>query len=391
MDAGAMDSAPPGDDAMADAGGTPARPDSGPPPPDPCIEAGTCPPGVWVDVTPSNADLTDALDCSNYGSISMQPDPMRPSDLYTQFNCQGVWKSTDYGQTWQGPINTGMGGKGANGAGGITIPRAGTTTPPVIYSAGIRGTGTGFWKSTDGGVSWTNYTIAPGGSRQDFYPPADDPYDAKHLMMAAHEQNMLVESVDGGESWTNVAMDPGMNEQGGTGAIFFIDTGTAMGTRGTWLWLAQGSGGTYGTWRTADAGKTWKQVDTNEHAHGASQIFQPGKGGVVYMAGIYSKLGWGVLRSTDYGASWTHVGSTGSENLVFGTSKNVYAMYGWASLDPVTPSLEVSPEPGMTWAAAMTPAAMTHGPGQVAVVFDGTQSIVVSASWTSGLWRYVEP
>src|SRR5260370_42090842 len=118
----------------------------------------------------------------------------RRSERHTQFNCQGVGRSTDYGQTWQGPINTGAGGKGASGAGGITIPRAGTTTPPVIYSAGIRGTGMGFWKSTDGGVSWTNYPIAPGGSRQDFYPPADDPYDADHLLMAAREQNMLVES-----------------------------------------------------------------------------------------------------------------------------------------------------------------------------------------------------
>ncbi len=66
-------------------------------------------------------------------------------------------------------------------------------------------------------------------------------------------------------------------------------------------------------------------------------------------------------------------------------------MYGWASLDPVTPSLEVAPQPGMTWAAAITPAAMTHGPGQVAVVFDGTHSIIVSTSWTSGLWRCIEP
>jgi hypothetical protein len=374
-----------------DAGAVPLM-EAAPLPPDPCVEAGTCAPGTWINVTPSNANLVDTLDCGNYGSISMQPDPARPSDLYTQFNCQGVWKSTDYGLTWQGPINTGTGGSGASGAGGIVIPRASRSTPPLMYSAGIRGTGMGFWKSTDGGVSWTTYTVAPGGSRQDFYPPVVDPYDENHLIMAGHEMDLMVQSVDGGQTWTGVPIAAGMNENGGTAAIFFIDTGVAKSTHDTWLWLAQGSGGKYGTWRTSNAGGTWGQVDTNEHAHGTSQIYQPDTSGVLYMAGIYSAHGWGVLRSVDYGQTWAHVGNTGSENLVFGTPKSLYAMYGWASLDPVTPNLEVAAEPGTgSWTTTATPAAMTHGPGQLAVVFDGSHSVIVAASWTSGLWRYVEP
>ena len=111
------------------------------------------------------------LSCENYGSITMVADPARPSDLYTQFHCQGVWKSVDYGLTWFGPINTGQGGAGASGAGGLAIARGPDGRPPILYSAGIRGTGVGFWKSTDGGLRWTNYRVAPGGDRQDFYPP----------------------------------------------------------------------------------------------------------------------------------------------------------------------------------------------------------------------------
>src|SRR5438105_3140137 len=68
--------------------------------------------GTWTDVTPREVDLVNMLACGNYGSITMVADPARPSDLYTQFHCQGVWKSVDYGLTWFGPINIEHGGAG---------------------------------------------------------------------------------------------------------------------------------------------------------------------------------------------------------------------------------------------------------------------------------------
>jgi hypothetical protein len=205
--------------------------------------------------------------------------------------------------TWTGPINTGTGGAAAgDAAGGITLPQgAGATEPPTIYSVGIRGNGLGFWKSTNGGVDWTNYTIGAPGSRQDYYPVVVDPYDATHLLMAGHENNVAAESTDGGQTWSQVPLVSGMMEQGGTGGIFFMDTGTASTTRTTWLWMAQQSGGLYGTWSTTNGGTAWNMVDKNEHPHGASQIYQPNTAGAVFMAGAYSDLGWGVLgaRTTD--------------------------------------------------------------------------------------------
>lgn len=320
---------------------------------------------------------------------------MNPSNLYTSFNCQGIFKSTDYGATWSGPINTGRNGAMLTDcAGGITIPSAGTSSTPVIYSSCIRGSGTGFWRSLDGGVSWTRYKVAPSGNRQDYYPPVSDPYNANHLVMAGHEMDYLVESVDGGQTWTNVTIAGGMLENGGTGAIFFINTGNATSTRGTWLWMAQQSGGNYGTWRTSNSGATWMQVDKNEHPHGASQMYQPDTSGVVYIAGAYSAPGWGVLRSTDYGQTWAHVGRTGNETVVWGTSKNVYAMYGYP-IGPGginDPSFEVVAQPGTgNWASPGTPAGLSQGSGQIAVVNDGTHNIFVGAMWNSGCWRYIEP
>jgi hypothetical protein len=360
------------------------------------VAAGTCPLGQWFNVTPSNANLTDALACSNYGVQTVGVDPESPSNLYADFNCQGVWKSTDYGSTWTGPINTGMNGAAAGAcAGGIAIADGGSGKPPILYESCIRGS-TGFWASTNGGVDWTTYNVGPlPSNRQDVYAPAVDPYNAQHLVMTGHEQNYIVQSTNGGQTWSNVPMESGMLENGGTGFVFFIDMGNAQATANTWLWTAQGSGGLYGTWRTTNGGTSWTQVSTNEHPHGAEQYYNAGNG-VVYMAGIYAAQGWGVSRSTDYGVTWSHVGIANSEQetCVWGTAKNVYAGYGWAdgltATDPV--DFQLAPQPGLTgWTNPSTPSGLVEGPAEVAVTSDGTHSILVAAMWQAGIWVYIEP
>jgi hypothetical protein len=348
--------------------------------------------GTWTNVTPADVDLKQELDCGNFGVSSVVADPARPSNLYAQFDCQGIWKSIDFGLTWHGPINVGQGGEGVRGAGSITLARGQEGQPPILYSAGIRGTALGFWKSTDGGVSWTNFNVAPGGSRQDFYVPAVNPHDVNHLIMSGHEMNLIVESRDGGRTWSSVPMDGGMNQEAGTGFLFFINTGDSTTTAKTWLWTAQSTNGAVGTWRTSSGGATWVRVDTNEHPHGQMQIFQPDTSGVVYMAGVHSKHGMGVLRSTDFGQNWTHVGDAIDQSAVFGTPNKVYAMYSWAcrlcNLDPL---LQIAPAPGTSqWARQPPPPGMKIGAAQAAVVFDGTRYIIVTANWNDGLWRYVE-
>lgn len=362
------------------------------PPPDPCIEAGTCPVGVWTNVTPASASLTPSGTCANYGTLSAIVSPLHPETMYTEFNCQGIWKSTDYGMTWNGPVNVGANGTTVSSCqGGISAAPNGASWN--VYEACIGGGAYGFWVSTNGGVDWTKTNVAPGGNRQDFYPPTIDPYDANHLLMAGHEMNMPVQSVDGGKTWTALPMDPAMNAPGGSAAFVFVDTGTASTTRNTWLYSPQGTGGLIGTWRTTNGGTTWKQVDKNEKEHSYYQIFQPDTNGVVYMAGIYSSLGFGVLRSTDYGQTWAHVGKAGNENIVFGTAKHIYAMDAYSSMNG-----EVGDAPGTgTWRAMATPWSGTSPSGpiagtvQAAVTNDGTYNIIVTANWNGGLWRYIEP
>jgi hypothetical protein len=347
-------------------------------------------PGVWTDVTPAGVDLSSLGACGNYGTESVQADVARPGDLYTLFMCQGLWKSTDTGQTWTGPINTGSNGSTAGDcAGAVKMVQNNAATPPTLFLSCIRGNGIGFWRSTNGGVDWTRYQVAPAAARQEFYPPAIDPYDPNHLLIAGHGFDMLAQSFDGGQTWSAVTQDAGMAHAGTIG-INFIDTGDATTTKNTWLWMASDAAIGVGTWRTSDGGVTWTKVESSVHPGGVSDIYQPDAGGVVYMPGAYSTFGHGVFRSTDYGVTWAHVGQTEEERTIFGTSKNVYAMFG-AAVGPggkVAPNLEVTPQPGTgTWTTPATPPEMIQGPGQAAVV----GSVIVVAGYNAGLWRYVEP
>ncbi|HEV8248098.1 MAG TPA: hypothetical protein VGP93_20125 [Polyangiaceae bacterium] len=353
--------------------------------------------GVWTDVTPSGVDLSTLGSCGNYGTESVQADPHQPGTYYTLFMCQGVYRSTDYGQTWSGPINTGQNGESVQDcAGAVRLPPH-SASPPPLYVSCIRGAGIGFWRSSDGGADWTRYAVTPAAPHDDFYPPAVDPYDVNHLLMAVHGQDMVVESEDGGETWKAVTLDGGMLHAG-TGGINFIDTGTANATRTSWLWLASDTAGNVegagGTWRTSNAGELWTKVETNDHPGGMSEIYQPDTSGLVFMAGVYSANGAGVFRSTDYGVSWAHVGQNVGERVIIGTQNELYAMNG-AALGPggiFDPILETSPWPGTgTWDLPGVPAGLTQGPGAAAVGNVKTQGIVIIAAYNAGLWRYVEP
>jgi hypothetical protein len=83
-------------------------------PADPCTAKKTCPDGVWVNVTPSNLAPLD------FGPGPIVTDPLRPSDLYMGGGGDGLWKSTDYGNTWT-RINTTI-GYVASGVGIAVLP-----------------------------------------------------------------------------------------------------------------------------------------------------------------------------------------------------------------------------------------------------------------------------
>jgi hypothetical protein len=341
--------------------------------------------GSWQDVTPSGVDLTpSSFNNDNFGAQDIVVDPVRPSDFYAFVCHQGVWKSTDYGGTWT-KVNTGKNGdqidKGKPWGSGIdTSWCRDPAKPPTLYT--LAGAGPmGFWRSTDGGVSWTQIRL-PDKYGQDAYSISVDPYDGAHVLMGYHEAIGLVESSDAGSTWTPITpADPGISVY-----PFFIDTGDPATTRKTWLTIGQ----TGALQRTTDGGASWKQVETLQHAHGCSTMFQAGEG-VEYVAGLYGTKGNGVYRSADYGATFDLVAGA-TENGVTGTASTLYASYAWANSGGLDPALMTAPRsPGTSWSVVATPSGMTNGWKGVAVSFDGTHHVIVSGNWNAGFWRYIEP
>jgi hypothetical protein len=395
--AGAGNSAGTGNTSNSDAGAGVGVTTPGPLNPTDCKTPGGTPSGVavgtagtWENVSPKamNLDPT-AFNNDNFGVQDVLVDPVRPSDVYTFVCHQGVWKSTDYGGTWA-KVNTGLNGPeidtGKPWGSGIDSNRCrDPNTPPTLYTLNGGGQLQGFFKSTDGGVSWTHIVLPNQTSTQypqDAYSIAVDPYDGNHLLMGFHEAVGLVESNDGGVTWVvHKPADAGVSVYN-----FFVDTGNAATTRATWLSVAQESH----MFRTTDSGSTWTEVETLQHGHGCSQLFQAGSG-VIYVPGLYGSGGNGVYRSADYGATWSMV-FNGVSNNVNGTATTLYANYGWADAGGVDPSMQTAPRTaGTPWTATPAPAGMTNGSKGSAVTFDGTHHIVIDGNWAAGLWRYIEP
>jgi hypothetical protein len=108
------------------------------------------------------------------------------------------------------------------------------------------------------------------------------------------------------------------------------------------------------------------------------------------MAGVYGTGGWGVYRSTDFGASFTHMGNNVALSIVYGTPKNVYAQASGATQGTQDQSQdEKAAAPGTSWST--WPLTMTNGPKRAAVTYDGAHYVIVGGNWNTGIWRYVEP
>lgn len=357
-------------------------------------EASTSQTGVWSNVTPSNMPLSGGT-CDSYGVSSPSVDPHNSSVMYVMADCAGIWKSTDYGVTWTGPIETGTNGTLARDCAGGIATAPGTSGNTIIYRSCIRGqalwaAATGVWRSTDGGVNWTHIPVS-GGTCNDYYPPVVNPYDGNHVILTGHHCTSVAETTDGGQTWRRANTESGM-VHGGSAAIYFINTGNATTTRTTWLWIGEATGGSVGTWRTANSGASWTRVNSFEKPHGASQAYQPGNG-VIFVGSIYGSSGNGIYRSADYGQTWTLV-TGGQGAVVWGTPSRVYAAYSWACGGcDIDPEFRSAAQPGVSgWGAwNVRPAGMLMGPSSVAVTFDGTNHVFISGNWRNGLWRYIEP
>jgi photosystem II stability/assembly factor-like uncharacterized protein len=243
--------------------------------------------------------------------------PSQPNVFYMGQVNGGVWKSDDYGRTWN-PI---FDRESTQSVGAIAVA---ASDPNVVYVASGEGLhrpdlsiGNGIYKSTDAGKTWTHLGLHDG-----FQIPAlaVDPHDPNRVYAAVlghpygpNEERGLYGSTDGGQSWkkliykdentgaSDVEIDPSNPE------VVYASMWEAR--EGPWEDgnLVNGTGG--GLFKSTDGGNNWKQL-SNGLPKDLSQInvaIAPTDSKRLYATVGSASGALGVYRSDDAGESWTKI------------------------------------------------------------------------------------
>ncbi len=248
--------------------------------------------------------------------------PSQPSVFYIGVNNGGVWKTNDYGRTWN-PIfdkmNTGS-------VGDIAVSES---NPNVVYvgcGEGIQrpdlSVGDGVYKSTDAGKTWQNMGLSDGQQIGDI---VIDPKNENRVFVAVlghpygpNSERGVYRSLNGGKTWERI-----LYKDENTGAIqVSIDPNNSdilyadmwAGRQGPWE-NGQWNGNESGLFKSTDGGTTWKKLTKGlpTPKEGLGRIgfcIAPSNSNRLYATVDAGRLG-GIYRSDDAGESWTNINSDG--------------------------------------------------------------------------------
>jgi photosystem II stability/assembly factor-like uncharacterized protein len=248
--------------------------------------------------------------------------PGQPGVFYIGQVNGGVWKSNDYGRTWN-PI---FDAQATQSIGAIVVA---PSDPNIIYVGSGEGlhrpdlsVGNGIYKSSDAGKTWTHLALA---DAQQIPALAVDPRDPNRLFAAVlghpygpNTERGIFRSTDGGVSWqkvlykdentggSDVAMDPS-NPNVVYAALWEVREGPWEDGN-----IFSGTGG--GLFKSIDGGNTWKQLNNGLPTDlvQANIAIAPSLPSRVYVTlgttrrGDYaSGAGLGFYRSDDAGETWS--------------------------------------------------------------------------------------
>ncbi|HLK31841.1 MAG TPA: hypothetical protein VKT29_02045 [Terriglobales bacterium] len=250
--------------------------------------------------------------------------PNQPNVFYIGQGDGGVWKSDDYGRTWN-PI---FHGEPTQSIGAIAVA---DSDPNIIYVASGEGlhrpdlsVGDGIYKSTDGGHTWTHLGLR---DSQQIPALAVDPHDPNRVFAAVlghpygpSSERGIFRSTDGGQTWQRVLY----KDENTGGCDIEIDPSNPNvlyaclweAREGPWEDNNLFNGTAGGLFKSSDGGNTWQQL-TNGLPKNLSQVnvaianSQPSRlyATVATTApGDYeSAAGLGFYRSDDAGQTWYEV------------------------------------------------------------------------------------
>ena len=246
--------------------------------------------------------------------------PQQPNVFYIGVNNGGVWKTTDFGRTWD-PI---FDDQPTGSIGDVAVA---PSDPNIVYVASGEGiqrpdlsVGDGIYRSSDAGKTWTHLGLAAG---QQMGGLAIDPHDPDRIFVAVlghpygpNPERGVYRSTDGGKTWEKV-----LYKDENTGAVqVTLDPSNPQivyadlwaGRQGPWengAWDGPNSG----LFKSADGGTTWHQLTQGlpTTAQGLSRIgfcIAPSDPSRLY-ATVEAGANGGIYRSDDGGESWKKLNS----------------------------------------------------------------------------------
>jgi photosystem II stability/assembly factor-like uncharacterized protein len=243
----------------------------------------------------------------------------RPNEFYIGINNGGVWKTTDYGRTWQPVFDD-------QSTGSIGDVAVAPSNPDVVYVGSGEGlqrpdlsVGDGMYRTTDGGKTWQHLGLSEG---MQIGGLSVDPINADRVFAAVlghpygpGKERGVYRTSDGGKSWQQVLY---VDEN--TGAIQVTidpnDPNTIYadmwaGRQAPWengMWSGPGSG----LYKSTDGGNTWRQLKNGLPAisDGLERIgfcIAPSDHKRLYAVVNAKEKSGGIYRSDDAGDTWQHV------------------------------------------------------------------------------------
>ena len=245
--------------------------------------------------------------------------------MYVGTASGGVWKTTNNGITWKPVFDD----QTTSTIGDVTVAPSqpdtvwvGTGEPNNRQSSSW---GNGVYKSTDGGETWTNMGLEDSHhiGRIVIHPTNPDIVYVAVLghLWGPNEQRGLFKTIDGGKTWTNtkyVDKDTG-----------FVDVAMDLDNPDTLYaaayqrrrrgWGFNGGGPGSGLYKTTDGGENWVRLSNGLPNGDLGRIgvdIYRRNPSIVY-AIVEHKSNGGVYRSEDKGSSWTRMSRTNPRPMYY--------------------------------------------------------------------------